>query len=60
MSGARIAEFIVTDDLRGRGTDDDPYVRVRQLWTKDGKLVVEWNPYSGHVFVGDGGHELSP
>lgn len=41
---AELVEYIATDDLRGKGNGDDPYRRVAQLWTKDGKLVAENDP----------------
>jgi len=44
---ARIIELIITDDLRGDGTEKNPYHRVVQLFSKNGNLVAEetneWN-----------------
>lgn len=38
---ACIVELILTNDLRGSGTKEDPYRRVNQLFTRSGELVAE-------------------
>ncbi len=41
---AKIIELIECYEKRGKGIDiSDPVRRVRQLWTKDGKLLCEWD-----------------
>lgn len=41
---AKIIEVIECYKKRGRGIDmSDPVRNVRQLWTKDGKLLCEWD-----------------
>lgn len=40
---ARIVEFIETDEVRGKGTPESVMRRVRQLWTKDGSLIAEFD-----------------
>ena len=42
---SRIIEVIETFESRGKGTIGDPYRRVYQLWTKDGKLIFERDRY---------------
>jgi len=42
----KIIELIYTEDRRGRGTEEDPSRYVYQLWTKDGKLVAEDDPFA--------------
>ena len=39
----RVIEVIETDDLRGDG-DKEPFRRVYQIWTKEGKLMFEDDP----------------
>lgn len=39
----RIIELIETWELKGLGTEEHPYRRVKQLWTKEGKLVHEFD-----------------
>lgn len=42
---ARCEEVIITDLLlRGSGTNEDPYRRVVQVWSKDGNLIAENDP----------------
>jgi len=44
---AKIIEVIETFETKGRGVDgSDPVRCVRQLWTKDGELLCEWDHYS--------------
>lgn len=39
---ARVIKVIVTElEQRGDGTTADPYRRVRQYWSLDGKLLAE-------------------
>ncbi len=48
---AKIVELIYTEDRRGLGVPDNPVRLVPQLWTKDGKLLAEWDHYSGEMIV---------
>ena len=41
---ARIVKYIVTEDLRGDGSEEDLYRRVTQLFTLKGQLVAEYDP----------------
>ena len=44
MTDARLIEVIVTNlELRGNGKDD-PYRRITQYWSLDGKLLAEVDP----------------
>jgi hypothetical protein len=44
---ASIVEYIETTELRGDGqTQATALRRVQQLWTKDGKLVAEYDPHT--------------
>lgn len=47
---AKIVEFIYTEELIGNGTQKDPYRRIRQLWTKDGRLVAQEDPIDNKSF----------
>jgi hypothetical protein len=38
---AKVIEVIYTEELRGNGTDKNPFRRVPQLFTVDGKLICE-------------------
>lgn len=39
---ARLIEVIETNlELRGEGTVEDPFRRIRQYWSKDGELLAE-------------------
>lgn len=38
---ARLIEVIETYDRRGKGTEEDPIRRIKQHWSKDGKLLLE-------------------
>lgn len=40
---ARIVEVILGDLCRGRGTEEDICRTVQQLWTKDGRLIAEFD-----------------
>jgi hypothetical protein len=42
---ARIVEFIETESFRGSGTEADPNRLCPQLWTKDGGLIAEYDPF---------------
>lgn len=45
FNNARVIQVIVTTlTLRGDG-DHDPYRRVTQYWSLDGKLLAEDDPY---------------
>ena len=42
----KIIELIETYDHRGSGVKDDPYRIVKQWWSLDGKLLIEFDtPY---------------
>jgi hypothetical protein len=43
----RIVELIYTEDRRGTGEKDDLIRMCPQLWTKDGRFVVEHDPWGG-------------
>ncbi len=45
-----IIEFIETDEVKGNGTEGEPWRRVRQLWTKDGVKVAEFDPFTQTSF----------
>lgn len=38
---AKVIEVIETFEKRGTGQDGDPTRDVRQIWTKEGKLIFE-------------------
>lgn len=42
--GARVISVIVTESLRGYGTEDDPCRTVMQYWDFDGTLLAENDP----------------
>ena len=42
---AKIVQFIHAEVYRGLGSKDDPSRLVQQLWTKDGYLVAEYDPF---------------
>ncbi|KKL24017.1 hypothetical protein LCGC14_2419580 [marine sediment metagenome] len=41
----RVIQLIETYEKRGEGTKNDPVRQVMQLFTLDGKLVVEFDSY---------------
>ena len=41
---AKIIEVIETSEKRGKGTEKDVVRRVKQLYTKEGKLIFEDDP----------------
>lgn len=41
---AKIVELIETDELVGAGTEDNPSRRLQQLWSKDGRLIADFDP----------------
>lgn len=41
---AKLIEVILTDELRGTGTEQRPFYRQLQLWTKEGVLICKANP----------------
>lgn len=53
---AKVMQVIYTDlQHRGMGRDkEDVFRLVTQLWTLDGKLIVEIDPQTNEVVVGDG------
>lgn len=40
---AKLVTLIETTSLRGAGKNNDPYREVKEWWTLDGELVVEWD-----------------
>lgn len=45
----QIVEYIQTTEKRGRGDTEENAIRnVRQLWTKDGILIAEYDPHTAH------------
>jgi hypothetical protein len=49
---ARIIELIESERTAGAGREEDPVRRVYQLWTKDGQLVAESDPWSAKAGSG--------
>lgn len=46
--GAEVIEVIKTNLFeKGEGTEDNPYRRVTQYWTLDGKLLWTQDPWGG-------------
>ena len=41
---ARVMAVIVTQTLRGNGTEEDKFRSVREVWTLDGKKIAEFDP----------------
>ncbi len=41
---AKIIELILTETTKGTGKPNDVYRRCPQLWTKEGDLVLEFDP----------------
>lgn len=41
---AKVIQVIVTESIRGRGTDLDPVRMVTQYWKFDGTLLAEFDP----------------
>jgi len=45
MFDAKVIQVIETTlDIRGHGTEKDPYRRITQYWTLDGTLLAEVDP----------------
>lgn len=42
---AKVIQVIETISLRGSGTEDDPTRAVKQLWSFDGDLIAESDPF---------------
>jgi hypothetical protein len=42
---AKIVQYIITDDLKGDGSEENRYRRVVQLFTFSGQLVAEFDPW---------------
>jgi hypothetical protein len=47
MAQAKTVTLIVTSEWRGRGTADDAFRLVTQLWTLEGTLIAEFDPGAG-------------
>ena len=43
--GTRLATYIATSERRGVGTVGDPVRMCRQLFTRDGRLVADYDPH---------------
>ncbi len=44
---AHVIQVIETDlELRGDGTERNPYRRIRQYWALDGNLIAEVDPFT--------------
>ncbi len=41
---AKIIELIYSEDRRGTGKEESPVRIIKQLWTKQGDLVLEIDP----------------
>lgn len=42
----RVEEVIIAElTLRGDGTEENPYRRITQVFTKDGELIAEHDPF---------------
>jgi hypothetical protein len=39
--GAKLIQVIETDNLRGKGTAEEPFRRVMQYYTPEGELLAE-------------------
>jgi len=45
MMDAKLEEVIITElDKKGRGIEGDPVRRILQIWSKEGKLIMEYDP----------------
>ena len=51
---ARIVRLIYTTDRRGAGTDSDPYRDAVQLWSLNGNLIAELDPFLRDKFIANG------
>ena len=41
-----LLEVVITNiETRGNGTEENPTRRLRQIWTKEGTLIAEWDPF---------------
>ncbi len=43
----RVVSVVVTAEVRGSGTLEDPIRTVTQLYDLDGRLLAEWEPVPG-------------
>lgn len=51
---AKIIELIYSEEeRRGTGTEDNPHRIIRQLFTKDGRLVAQDDPCGATFFHSD-------
>lgn len=46
MSQAREVRVILTDSLVGLGEKDQPFRRVAELWSLDGRLLAAWDSFT--------------
>jgi hypothetical protein len=44
MSNPRVVQVILAFPTRGKGTDEDPFRTVTQVFTLDGQLIAEKDP----------------
>jgi len=56
---ARIVRLIYTTERRGAGTDSDPHRDVVQLWSLDGNLIAELDPFVRDKFTENGDAQAS-
>ena len=50
---AKVIRVIETEERRGLGRDGDPIRIVYQLWTLDGALIVERDPWEDEKKKGE-------
>lgn len=43
----RLVELIETEERKGQGTAENPVRLCSQLWTKEGVLIAEFDPFLG-------------
>ncbi len=49
----RVEQVIITEqELRGKGTEASPMRRIVQVWTLDGQLIAEMDPYKSEATNG--------
>lgn len=52
MTNPKLVQYIETWELRGNGTEKNPYRRIRTIWTTDGEWVAEGrDPGAGQTMV---------
>lgn len=48
---AKIVALIFTEEKRGKGTEENPIRACPQLWTADGTLVAESDPFTSGCYA---------